>query len=263
MQPPADAWRLVRSGGPIDAMQFLRSLRDLAGRSIDDTRDQLLLRDGLQALEQHWGPAVLQRRLRTLDFPKTKSLPADAGFHMLGERMVDATDPNALLQMLRELGVRVRQPTTLIVGGSLSLMLDALIVRVTDDVDLVDELPATLRAEPVLLDELSHRYGLKITHFQSHYLPNGWASRVQSIGQFDRLQALRVDPIDVLVGKLFSRRTKDLDDVRHAWPLIDQKQFRHRVSRDTAALAAEPGISEAATRNWYIVTGETALPATT
>ncbi len=173
---------------------------------------------------------------------------------------MDATDPNYLLQMLRELGTRVATPTTFIIGGSLTLMIDALITRHTDDVDLVDEIPATLRGEHELLAELCSRYGLKLTHFQSHYLPAGWNERVRSVGVFGKTTVMRVDPIDVLVGKLFSRRTKDLDDNRQAWPLIDQTIFRQRLVAEARRLSSAVGQIESARHNWYILTGEPELP---
>ncbi len=264
MLPVRDAWQLIRSGGPIDAMQFLLSLRETACSKELDTRSRLLIRDGLAALEQHWGSGVLNRRLQSVTFPHRSdtysATDAQEGFYTLGDRIVDATDPNSLLQMLRELGTRVTAPAKFVIGGSLALMIDALIIRHTDDVDLVDEIPATLRNEHELLAELCTRYGLKITHFQSHYLPAGWNQRVRSLGVFGRITVMRVDPIDVLVGKLFSRRAKDLDDNRQAWPLIDQSDYRQRLCAEAKRLSGEVSQIESARHNWYILTGESDLP---
>ena len=140
-------------------------------------------------------------------------------------------------------------------------MLDSLIVRQTEDADLVDEVPEPLRREHELLAELARRYQLQLTHFQSRYLPDGWRSRIRSLGRFDRIDAFSVDSLDVLAGKLFSKRTKDLDDIRAAWPLIDPAVFRDRIARATSSLRSEPEFLANAQRNWYIVTGERDLPA--
>ncbi len=64
------------------------------------------------------------------------------------------------------------------------------------------------------MNGLVERYGLRLAHFQSHYLPDGWQRRVESFGVFGELAVFLVDPVDIAVGKLFSRRDKDLDDVR-------------------------------------------------
>jgi hypothetical protein len=265
MRATVSPWRLIRSGGPIDASQLLAAICAAATSPDADTRTQLLVRDSLKALEDHWGSAGLRERLA--QYPASSSIlrsagghPQERGFSNIGGRIVDATDPNVFLQMLREMGTRLSTPASIVIGGSIALMMDGLITRTTDDADVVNEVPSSLRAEPALLDELKQRYGLALTHFQSHFLPSGWEKRVQSIGQFGNIAASKVDSIDILIGKLFSRRAKDLDDVRQAWLRMDQKTFRSRLGRDTSSFRADPGLRAAAEANWYIVTGETTLP---
>jgi hypothetical protein len=111
-----------------------------------------------------------------------------------------------------------------------------------------------------LLEQLADRYRLQLTHFQSHYLPDGWAGRTESLGQFRLLSVRVVDALDVLAGKLFSRRTKDLDDVRLALPKIDRAAYRQRLATSTRAFRADAALLDAARRNWYVVTGEDELP---
>ncbi|MDB5173947.1 MAG: hypothetical protein JWN51_2720 [Phycisphaerales bacterium] len=98
------------------------------------------------------------------------------------------------------------------IRGSISLILSAGLSRHTEDIDLVDEIPAPLRSEHALLDELAARYGLRLAHFQSHFLPQGWESRTRSYDKVGRLEIHLVDVYDVLVGKLMSNRGKDRDD---------------------------------------------------
>lgn len=173
---------------------------------------------------------------------------------------MEPTNPDVIFDMLRDLGRRVREPCSITVGGSFALMLEQLVVRRTDDVDLVDEVPATIRVEHDLLDTMARRYGIQLGHFQSHYLPSGWQRRVRSLGVFGSITAFRVDPIDVLVCKLFSRREKDFDDVRLALPLVDRQSFVDRVATATGPWRAIPAMAEIARSNWYVLTGENALP---
>jgi hypothetical protein len=84
--------------------------------------------------------------------------------------------------------------------------------------------------------------------------------RTRSLGKFGVLSVRIVDPMDVLVGKLFSRRTRDLDDLRQAWTRIDLAALRSRIGSSTTRLRADPGLLADARRNWYILSGEADLP---
>jgi hypothetical protein len=265
MKSDQEIWELVGRGGPIDANALLRALIDARETLSSDARSRMLRRDTIGALSDHWGSDLLRRRLSWFGaesiLDEAPDAPAEGGFTTIRERLVDATNPESLFQMLRELGERVSAAAEIVVGGSLALMLDSLIVRKTEDVDLVDEVPAAFRHEHELLAELTRRFGLTLTHFQSHYLPENWRSRIRSLGRFGKIDAFVVDSLDILAGKLFSKRTKDLDDVRAAWTLIDRDQFRERLARSTSALRSDPDLLAAAGRNWYILTGEQGLPA--
>lgn len=134
-------------------------------------------------------------------------------------------------------------------------------MRRTEDIDLVDELPAEIRSQHALLDRLEARYGLHLTHFQSHYLPDGWNQRLVSLGRFGSAQVFIVDPCDVYVSKLFSRREKDRDDLRAITPLLDKQVVIARLADSTHRLRREPSLADAARENWYILFGEP-LPET-
>jgi hypothetical protein len=71
-----------------------------------------------------------------------------------------------------------------VIGGSIALILPSRISRHTEDIDVVDEIPKSLRDDHDLLTRLAARYGLRPAHFQSHYLPDGWESRVKPFGKF-------------------------------------------------------------------------------
>src|SRR5205807_9083973 len=82
------------------------------------------------------------------------------GFSSLAERLVDKTEPDDVRQFLRELGSQLPRPVRLDVGGSIALILPGYLARHTEDIDVVDEVPAEIRAHPELLAQLKKRYGL-------------------------------------------------------------------------------------------------------
>lgn len=262
-----NAWQVVKRGGSVSAADLLRAIADPATALSADARTRLLVRDSARALARLWGEPVLRRRLRYLHAPdnvldalREHAGDEEVGFPSLEHRTMETTNPEDVLSMLRELGREVRQPAQLIIGGSIALIMDSLVVHATEDLDVVDEVPEVIRREHALLQEYVRRYGLKLTHFQSHYLPEGWRSRIRSLGRFGAIDVFLVDPYDVLTGKLFSRRSKDLDHVRHALKLLDRDAFRGRVARTTAAYRRDEKMLEAGRNNWYILTGGSDLP---
>jgi len=142
-----------------------------------------------------------------------------------------------------------------IIGGSSALILAELLARNTEDIDIVDEVPAPLREMGQRLKEHTESYGLHIAHFQSHYLPSGWEYRTQSLGDFGRLSVALVDPLDIFVGKLMSRRVKDREDLRFLFPQFEIERIKERMSRIDRHLQ-DPDLREKADRNWYALTGE-------
>jgi hypothetical protein len=258
-------WQIATRGRAVDAVALLDAATSPEVLNSTDARTRLLARDSLRALQRYWGPHVVDARL--LSSANRQQAAAilshdveEVGFPTLEANLMKPTEPAQLYAFLRELGLRVRDRCSIAIGGSLALMVDGILIRHTEDIDVVNELPDVIRREHALLDDLSTRYRLKLTHFQSHYLPTGWDGRTRSLGIFGQIEARVVDPLDVLAGKLFSRRTKDLDDFRLAWANVDQPSLRNRIATRTDSFRADPSLREAATQNWYIVTGESALP---
>lgn len=167
---------------------------------------------------------------------------------------MDATRPETVLQFLRELGERLQAPARIDIGGSTALILAGLLSRATEDIDVVDEAPEPIRSDHALLRSLSERYGLALT--QVHQVPPArWWERAKPLGDFGRLEARLVDPVDIFTGKLFSRREKDLDDLRALAPRLDRARIEERVRSSAAGLMAEPGLRQNAARNWRVVYG--------
>jgi hypothetical protein len=262
-----DLWSLVKGAPWIDPSALLAAIERQLRDPLRDYRTRLLLRDALDALEKRWGADRLRSSLsaelrdEALRIRSAVDLGTESGgFPSLESRMAEPTESRTILQFLRELGDRLQSPARLDVGGSSALILAGLLSRATDDIDAVNEVPASIRVQHDLLDELAKRYGLSLAHFQSHYLPAGWENRLRSLGRFGKLDVFLVDPLDIFVGKLFSKRTKDLDDLRMLQDSFEQGAIAERLRSGGAVLLADPLLRPDAERNWNILYGQP-LPA--
>jgi Nucleotidyltransferase of unknown function (DUF6036) len=260
-------WALALGGQPIDATSLANAVESELAHPEEnlDFRTRLLIRDSLTALAHHWGEEKLNRwrnRLSHADI-LNRVLSADlgeAGFPSLTRRIMDTTKPETVLQFLRELGMSCPQPTRLEIGGAIAAILAGILSRHTEDIDVVDEIPVVIRSQHDKLHELADRFGVRLTHFQSHFLPSGWRNRLQHFDQFGDLEILLVDAIDLFVGKLFSARTKDRDDLRAMARHLDKTAIENRLRDSAGSLIAEPRLKQFATDNWFIIYGQP-LPA--
>lgn len=253
-------WALVEGARWIDASALLAAMSsELSNRPLD-FRTRLLLRDSYRALEHHWGAAKLASLAGDCGSKLQMILREDfgePGFPTLEQRIVDSVRPETILEFLRELGAAVKEPARLEIGGASSLILSGLLSRATEDIDIVNEVPPAIRLQHDLLSRLGARYGLSLTHFQSHYLPVGWERRLRSLGRFDLLDVLLIDVCDIFVGKLFSSREKDFDDLRVLKRSLEKEQIVDRLKTSAQLLAAEPSLRGHAVKNWHILFGET------
>ena len=257
-----DLWALTFGQPWVDAEELSLALeRQVADEQQLDARTKLLVRDSLQALSEFWGPERLEVWLArsaggTVLRKLQKTVVEPPGFPTLNRRLMQKTAPQAVLEMLRDLGSQLGHREQLTIGGSIALILSGQLSRATEDIDVVDEVPAQIRAEHKLLDQLAGRYGLRLTHFQSHYLPDGWQQRIHSLGRFGELDVSLLDSCDIFVGKLFSKREKDRDDLRVLSKVLDKMRVEDLVRSSASRLAADPERAEHARQNWYIIYGE-------
>jgi hypothetical protein len=230
-----------------------------------DYRTRLLLRDSLRALEKHWGSDRFNRWLRASARHADIELAIEpvffdpeerCGFSTLERRVMDVVQPERIEALLRNVAKYISKPTRIVIGGSAALILAGRLSRATDDVDVVDEVPAELRDQHQVLDDLIDVYQLRLAHFQSHYLPSGWENRIHSIGIWGNLTAFAVDAIDIFVGKLFSVRKKDRSDLVVLLKVLDRDVIRHRARESTTVLRSDPRLLDAAQENWFILFGE-------
>lgn len=253
-------WALVQWQPYVDANKLLAAVDAAAQAHPDDVRTRVLLRDSYRALARRWGEGRVRAALSVgaiaqLDAILRQDL-GDRGFASLEHSLVEPLDPEALLNFFRDLGESVREPVNLYVGGSSALILGGYLQRNTDDVDVVDELPRPVRTDHELIERLVNRHRLRLSHFQSHYLPTTWANRAHSLGWFGRAHVTLVDVYDIFVGKLFSKRDKDFVDLRVLKPKLDQQTLAERVRNHAAPLADDPGMRQAAEHNWYVLFGQ-------
>jgi Nucleotidyltransferase of unknown function (DUF6036) len=260
-----DLWSLVRARPQIDPRDLADAVVNQAAEEPLDYRTRLLIRDSVEALRAYWGGQRVERWLVECPLQeKIETICKDeyekVGFPSIKKRLMEKTDPITIEQYFRELSRKIRKTLRLQVGGSIALIATGLLVRHTDDIDVVDEVPQELRDQKQFLDELQQRYGLLLAHFQQHYLPSGWSSRLKYHDSYGDLQVYFVDPIDIFLGKLTSIRTKDLDDLRVLAPQLDKATIVQRLKDTMRSAVASDSLRERAKNNWYILFGEDLPP---
>ena len=254
-------WELVWGKPEVDPGALSQAIEEELNTQAPDFRTRLLIRDSTQALEQYWSAERLQHWLKKspvrakIEAIRHENL-GEPGFPLLKDQLMDRTEPETVKKFLRDLGSRIDKAITLEIGGSIALILMGYLSRATTDIDIVNEVPGEIRNQKKMLSEIEKRYGLILTHFQSHYLPSGWQERLHDLGSFGSLQVYTLDVYDLFLGKLFSRRDKDLDDLRIIQPRIDKEHLTKQLLNTTTTLSKEPSLREAAQRNWYVLFGE-------
>jgi uncharacterized nucleotidyltransferase DUF6036 len=259
-----ELWNLIWGKPEIDPGALADAIDACVEHGDLDHRTRLLVRDATTALEHYWGP---QRMRGWLDRSPVRSrievirrqVHEAPGFPSLQERLMEPTRADTIRQYLRDLGTRIHHPARIAIGGAGALILHGCLSRATEDVDVVDEVPAEVRSLHSVLDDLQRLYGLHLAHFQSHFLPAGWERRLHPLGSFGRLEVALIDLYDLFLSKLFSARDKDLADLRQLWPAADRQALAERLQDGCTGLLAEPSLRRNAERNWYVLTGE-ALP---
>jgi hypothetical protein len=257
-------WELVWGKPEVDPTALALAIeKELDGEEANglDFRTCLLVRDSTDALEHYWGTQRLEKWLNhSRVSEKIKAIRkqnlGEPGFPSLKEQLMDRTAPETVKEYFRELGQSIEKSTRLEVGGSIALILSGYLSRSTEDIDVVDEVPEELRKRYDLLENLQKRYRLLVAHFQSHYLPSGWQDRLEYQGRFGLLDIYTIDVYDLFLCKLFSNRSKDLDDLRALKTKIDRQRLEKQLQATSDKLIKEKDLKSNAEKNWYILFGE-------
>jgi len=260
-----DLWGITRGKPYIEATRLASAIEEQVRSGDLDYRTRLLIRDGVDALRSFWGEdrvrswlegSSVREQIEAIcreEFDKV-------GFPSLGRRLVQPTEPETIHKFLRDIGRHLRRPVRVYVGGSTVMILGGYIRRPTDDVDVVDEVPAEIRNDHKFMEELERVHGLRLAHFQRHYLPMGWEHRVHSAEPYENLEVYLLDIHDVFLSKLFSIRTKDKADLQVLFPLLSKETLADRLRNTCQSMLAAPGLRKRAEDNWYVLTGES-LPS--
>jgi hypothetical protein len=259
-----DLWSLVKRQW-VDPEELRAAVEDQVIRQDLDYRSRVLIRDSLKALRHYWGDERVETWLKVS--PVGEEIERicrgpwddDRGFPFLRGQLMDPTTPETVERFLRELGDQVRRPVRIAVGGSIALILPGYLSRQTQDLDVVDEVPEELRSKHDFLAQLENRYKLQLAHFQQHYLPMRWQDRQHYLDTYGELTVYLVDPVDVFLSKLFSIRTKDLDDLRALTSKLDKDTIARRLRDTCGSMLVAESLRQRAEHNWYLLYGE-ALP---
>jgi hypothetical protein len=237
-------WDLALNAQAIDPQE----LRDAVLAEDDrDYRTRLLMRESAIVLREKFAINLTTPELE----PQEK-----VGFPSLWKRVTAVTRPDTISEFLREVGSSLNRPTEVVIGGSSSLILQNLLSRPTEDVDVVDGVPEPIRQIGPRLESAEQEYALHFAHFQSHYLPDHWQNRLRSLGDFGRLRVFLVDGLDIFLGKLFSNRDKDKSDLRFLKPAFDKDAVAAHFAKTCRGLASEERLLKAAQHNWYVLYGD-------
>jgi hypothetical protein len=255
-----DLWHFVQSQHWLDPDDLFESAIHQAHLNNNDYRTRLLIRDSLQALGQHWGEPVLLEHLKHPDATPAIAVLHEEferpGYPSLKHRLVKPMNPEFFDRVFRKIGDRIRKEITIPIGGSTSLILQGMLRRATEDIDIVDEVPAEIRNDHAFLELLESDSKIIIAHFQRHYLPMRWENRTQWYGVFGSLTVTLVDAHDIFLSKLFSIRSKDMLDMEIILPQLDRTIILNRLKNDCASLLSNETYRDRATNNWYILTGD-------
>jgi hypothetical protein len=256
-----DLWSLVRERSQVDPVDLSNAIVHQVHANDLDYRSRLLIRDSVDALRHYWGNPKFDRWFQTR--PYRQEIEAicgeefeKVGFPTLRKRIMDKKTPDQIRDYFRTLSTHIREPIKLHVAGSCALILPGFLVRGTDVIDVVDEVPKAIREQYSLLDELSKEFGLILGHVQRHYFPAGWEPRSKWFDDFGQLAVYIADVYDVFLSKLFSSRIKDLGDMRTLVPQIDKAILVERFQNYCSGFVAAPRLKEIATNNWSVLFGE-------
>jgi hypothetical protein len=260
--PPKGLWQLIRGNPYIDSGDLSRALVTQVDEPELDYRTRLLIRDSVNALKEYWGTGRLYDWLykcparHKIESICSEDFEEEIGFPSIKVRLMDKLEPDDVRELFRNLGGKLRRPVRINVGGAIALIMPGLLARNTDDIDVINEVPEEIRNLHSELDEYQKLYGLHFGHVQSHYFPSGWDKRLHYLDSYDELTVYLVDPYDVFLSKLFSRRTKDMGDMRVLMPQLDKNVLSQRFRDTCGSFLASDELKKLAEQNWYILFGE-------
>jgi hypothetical protein len=83
--------------------------------------------------------------------------------------------------------------------------------------------------------------------------PATLARAIETVG---KIQVRLVDAVDIIAGKVYSARPKDLDDFRLLPLNLNKEELKERVLQGSSSLISSDQDRRQAITNWYIVYGD-------
>ena len=255
----SDSWELIWGQPYIDADRLARAIEfDLQDAPTPDFRTRLLVRDASRAMRSFWGTEKFHRWLATSPTGETvrRILKEDlgkVGFPFIRRRLVASIGSTEIKQIFDLLGRKVRDRVEVNIAGSIPTLIKGMTARPTADIDFVNEVPPHIRKQKAVLKKIEDDYGLKLTHVQSHYLPNHWDQRRQFLGDYGGLRVYLVDEYDIFVSKLSSKCEKHKQDIRVLARVLDKQTARRRLLTDGRVFLDEPTIRPQIEENWRFI----------
>jgi hypothetical protein len=263
---PLDPWRLVWGQPHIDSATLAAAIEcDLQRNLHPDYRTRLLVRDAAKALRSFWGSRKFDRWLAASPSGKRIRTILDerfdeTGFPHIRRRLVDSIGAAQVKQIFTLLGQNIHDRVEVYVAGSIPTLIEGLTARPTEDIDIVNEVPAEIRKQRTVLRKIQTDYGLSIGHVQSHYLPARWETRRQFLGDFGGLRVYLVEPYDIFVSKLSSKMEKHKDDLRVLAQKLDKETAKQRLLRDGRAFLDDARQRPQIEANWQFIYQEALSP---
>jgi hypothetical protein len=263
---PDDPWELVWGQPYIDTERLAAAIENNLLHTPDpDFRTRLLIRDVARALKSFLGPGRFVRWLTASPVGERigtilKENLGRPGFRYIRRRLVASVNLTEIKQVLDLLGQGVHDRIEINIAGSIPTLIRGLTARPTDDIDIVDEVPAEIRQQRTALKKIQNEYGLTLGHVQSHYLPANWEQRRQYLGDFGGIRAYLVDPYDIFVSKLSSRQEKHKQDLRVLAKKLEPETAKQRLLSDGKAFVDDPDLRPQIEENWRFIYQEPLFP---
>jgi hypothetical protein len=261
-----DPWRLVWGQPYIDSRTLAAAIeQDLARSAHPDFRTRLLVRDAAVALRSYWGSGRFEQWLAASPVGQgvrdimSEDL-GETGYSTIRRRLVDSIDATQLRQIFELLGRNIHGRIEIHIAGSIPTLIKGLTARPTDDIDLVDEVPAEIRRQRAVLRQIEDEFGLKVGHVQSHYLPPHWRDRRHWLGDFGGLRVYLLDEYDIFVSKLSSKQKKHQLDLRVLALKLDKEMARQRLLGDGHIFLDDPKLRPQIEENWRFIFQEPLFP---
>jgi len=254
-----DPWELIWGQPYIDCDTLAAAIEDdLARSSRPDYRTRLLVNDAARAIRSYWGPKRFTQWVGTspvgnrIESILQEKFP-EKGFPHIRRKLVASIKSDLIERIFELLGRGVPERVEVHIAGSVPTLIKGLTFRPTQDIDIVNEVPAEIRRQKDVLRTIVDSYGLSLGHVQSHYLPANWQNRRHYFGEFGGLRVYMVDEYDIFVSKLSSKQAKHKQDLEVLAGKLDKELIKRRLKEDGKVFLTNSFLRPQIEENWRFI----------